>query len=122
MITDISRNGFAMALPPYPFFAGAAVDCAGAFAGLACPAPGPVVEAISAVSLNVKVCNEVFFSSCLDSSISTFWKYPDRFIAVMKFATELIDALAPWIFRVLPFRERSVSQRFSVGETVFATM
>ena len=40
----------------------------------------------------MNVCTAVFFSSCFDSLISIFWKYPERFNAVMKFATELIEA------------------------------
>src|SRR6266849_9001688 len=115
MITDMSRNGLAMA-PPYPFFAGAfaAAAGAGALAGRVCAAGGGV---ISADIWNKKACIAVFFSSCLVSLISIFWKYPERFKAVMKFATELTDAEDPSIDSVLPFRVMSVSHRFSVRET-----
>ena len=82
----------------YPFFAGtAAVPGAGALAGLACAgafAAGPD-GAISALMVNRNVCTPAFFSSCFASLISIFWKYPLRFSAVMKFATEFVDADAP---------------------------
>src|SRR5215470_5856514 len=90
MITDISRSGLAIAL--YPFFAGAVDGAVVLPVGLpdarcaAAPIGGGV---ISAVSWNTYVCTAVFFSSCFDSLISTFWKYPERFSAVMKLATPL---------------------------------
>src|SRR5580692_2231647 len=107
MITDISRNGLAMA-PPYPFFPGAAGAAGGAveLAGRACAIGGGV---ISAVIENVKVCTERFLSSCLASLISTFWKYPERLRAVMKLATALMEADAPSIERLFPWRVISVS-------------
>src|SRR6266571_4070119 len=87
MITDMSRNGLAMARP-YPFFAGAFATAAGAgvLAGRACTAAGGV---ISAEIWNTKDCTAEFLSSCFASLISTFWKYPDLFRAVMKFAIAL---------------------------------
>ena len=88
-------------------------------AGRACTAGG---GAISAEIWNTNVCTARFLSSCLDSLISTFWKYPERFNAVMKFATELMEAEEPSIARVFPLRVISVSHRFSVRETVLATM
>src|SRR5213080_5372930 len=116
MITDMSRNGLAMA-SPYPFFAGAfaAAPGAGALAGLVCTAAGGV---ISAEIWNTKDCTAAFFSSCFVSLISTFWKYPERFSAVIKFATELTDADEPSIESVVPLRIISVSHRFSVRDTV----
>ena len=85
----------------YPFFAGAGgVVIAGvaALAGFACagafPAAGPD-GAISALMVNRKVCTPAFLSSCFASLISIFWKYPLRFSAVMKFATEFVEADAP---------------------------
>ena len=40
----------------------------------------------------------------------------------MKFATELIEAAAPSMVRVVPFFVMDVSQRFSARETVLATL
>src|SRR6266700_6133154 len=102
MITDMSRNGLAMARP-YPFFAGAFATAAGAgvLAGRACTAAGGV---ISAEIWNTKDCTAEFLSSCFASLISTFWKYPDLFRAVMKFATALTDAEEPSIESVAPLR------------------
>ena len=82
----------------YPFFAGAALvgaPFAGKVADLVCGAVSGPLEPISALMVNKKVCTAVFRSSCLDSLISTFWKYPERFSAVIKFATELMEAAAP---------------------------
>src|SRR5689334_12483428 len=105
----MSRNGLAMVFP-YPFFAGvlAAVAGVGAFAGRACGSGG----AISAVIWNVNVWTARFLSSCFDSRISTFWKYPDRFSAVIKFATALIEAEDPSIASEFPLRVICVSHRF----------
>src|SRR5579864_7009920 len=101
MITDMSRKGLAM-VSPYPFFAGAlAVGPAppGVLAGLAAgvPAAAGPFGASSALIENIKVCTFWFLSSCLASLISTFWKYPERFSAVMKLATEFSEAAAPSI-------------------------
>src|SRR2546427_12597992 len=73
MITDISRNGLAMA-PPYPFFAGALAVAGGAaeLAGRACTAGGGV---ISAEIWNRNVFTARFFSSFLVSLISKFLQY-----------------------------------------------
>src|SRR5450432_1466601 len=125
MKTDISRKGLAMA-PRYPFFAGAAVlgtVCAGVLAGFACAAPmvNGAFGAISAVIENRNVSTAVFFSSCFASLISIFWKYPERFSAVMKFATEFIEAEDPSSVTTDPFFVIVVSQRFSARETVLAT-
>src|SRR5271167_4784496 len=124
MNTDMSRNGLAMVVP-YPFLAGVAAGAAfvGTFAGFAC-AGGAVTGCggvISADNWKLNVCTVVVLSSCLVSLISTFWKYPDRFKAVMKFATALTEAEEPSIVRLDPLRVIVVSQRFSVLETVFAT-
>src|SRR5208282_666730 len=77
MITDMSRKGFAMVFP-HPLFAGAALLgalCAGALAGLVSGvAPAGPLGAISALMEKIKVWTAVFFSSCFDSLISTFWK------------------------------------------------
>src|SRR5882724_12087465 len=105
--TDMSRNGLAMVVP-YPFLAGFAAGAAfvGVLAGLACAgdvAPG-CGGVISADNWKLNVCTAVFLSSCFVSLISTFWKYPDRFKAVMKFATALTEAEEPSIERVVPFR------------------
>src|SRR5258708_10801273 len=62
----------------------------------------------------------VLLSSCFVSLISTFWKYPERFNAVMKLATEFTDAAAPSIERLFPFLVIVISHRFSVRETVLA--
>src|SRR5260370_37912131 len=98
MITDMSRNGLAMA-PPYPFFAGAFTAAAGAgvLAGRVCAAGGGV---ISADIWNRKVCTALLLSSCFVSLISTFWEYPALFLAVMDFATGFIDAGEPSIDRL----------------------
>jgi len=64
----------------------------------------------------------MFFSSCFDSLISTFWKYPERFSAVIKFATALIDAEELPSKACCPCGPFSVSQRFSVRDTVLATI
>src|SRR5260221_9600125 len=111
MNTDKSRK-LAMA-PPYPFFAGAFAAAAGAglFADLVCTAVGGV---ISAEIWNANDCTAVFLSSCFASLISTFWKYPERFSAVIKFATELTEADVPFIESTVTLRTISVSQRFSV--------
>ena len=110
---------------PYPFFAGAALfGPLGplALAGFACGvAPAGPLGAISALIENVKVWTPVFLSSCLVSFISTFWKYPERLSAVMKFATELIEAAAPSMFTFVPLLVMDVSHRFSARETVLAT-
>src|SRR6202795_4431111 len=104
MNTDMSRNGLAMV--PYPFLAGAAAGAAfvGVLAGFGCAGTvGPVCGGvISADNWKLNVCTAVFLSSCLVSLISTFWKYPDRFKAVMKFATALIEADEPCSVRLLP--------------------
>src|SRR5713226_9938435 len=120
----MSRNGFAMACP-YPFFAGAEdEDGFGALADFACPAAGcpTVAGAISAEIWKPNVCTPVALSSCFDSLISTFWKYPERFMAVMKFATELMDEEEPSSASAFPLRVMDVSHKFSVRETVLAIM
>src|SRR5258708_7368945 len=100
MITDISRKGLAM-VSPYPFFAGAfAVGPVppGVLAGLPSgwPAARPFRRLFAFVGKQ-KVCTFKFLSSCFASLISTFWKYPERFNAVMKLATEFSEAAAPSI-------------------------
>src|SRR5580704_18710350 len=122
MNTDMSRNGLAMVVP-YPFLAGVAAFV-GVLAGFGCDgAVGPVCGGvISADNWKLNVCTAAFLSSCLVSLISTFWKYPERFKAVMKLATALTEAEEPSIERLVPFRVMVVSQRFSVRETVLATM
>src|SRR5260370_31034563 len=124
MITAMSREGLAM-VSPYPFFAGAlaaGLVPLGALAGLAGGvAPAGPFGAISALMENRKVCTCRFLSSCFASLISTFWKYPERFSAVIKLATEFTDADAPSIDSVFPLRVMLISHRFSVRETVLAT-
>src|SRR5277367_3029767 len=125
MNTDMSRNGLAMVVP-YPFLAGVAAGAAfvGTFAGLAC-AGGAVTGCggvISADNWKLNVCTALGLSSCLASLISTFWKYPERLRAVIKFAIALTEAEEPSIVRVDPFLVIVVSQRFSVLEAVLATM
>src|SRR5580704_10261922 len=121
--TDMSRNGLAMVVS-YPFLAGFAAGAVlvGELAGLGCAGAPACGGVISADNWKLNVCTALFLSSCLVSLISTFWKYPDRFKAVMKFATALTEAEDPSIERVVPLRVMVVSQRFSVRETVFATM
>src|SRR5579864_2246044 len=122
--TDMSRNGLAMVVP-YPFLAGFAAGAVfvGELAGFGCAGVAPACGGvISADNWKLNVCTAVFLSSCLVSLISTFWKYPDRFKAVMKFATALTEAEDPSIESVEPLRVIVVSQRFSVRETVLATM
>src|ERR1700693_4773877 len=112
MNTDMSRNGLAMVVP-YPFLAGAAAGAAfvGVLAGFGCAgAVGPVCGGvISADNWKLNVCTAVFLSSCFVSLISTFWKYPDRFKAVMKLATAFTEAEEPSIERLVPFRVMVVS-------------
>src|SRR5580704_18657598 len=116
MNTDMSRNGLAMVVP-YPFFAGVATGAAfvGTFAGFAC-AGGAATGCggvISADNWKLNVCMALALSSCFASLISTFWKYPERFKAVIKFAIALTDAEEPSMVRLDPFRVMVVSQRFS---------
>src|SRR5579863_5544361 len=107
MNTDMSRNGLAMVVP-YPFLAGVAAGASfvGVLAGFACAGDDATGcgGVISAVNWKLNVCTEVFLSSCFVSLISTFWKYPERFSAVMKLATALTEAEEPSIERVVPFR------------------
>ena len=84
---------------PNPFFAGAAAG-AGALAGLACGRR----RIDFCVQLEHERLHAFLFVLLVDSLISTFWKYPDRFIAVMKLATELIEADEPSMLSVLPLR------------------
>src|SRR5580692_5810190 len=102
MNTDMSRNGLAMVVP-YPFLAGVAAGAAfvGTFADLASAGGAGTIcgGVISADNWKLNVCTAVVLSSCFVSLISTFWKYPDRFRAVMKFATALTEADEPSIVR-----------------------
>src|SRR5258708_21178352 len=120
----MSRKGLAM-VSPYPFFAGAlAVGPVplGVLAGFAAGAAanGPF-GAISALIENRHVCTVWFFSSCLASLISTFWKNPERLSSVMKLATEFTEAAAPSIVRVQPSFALDINHCSSPTETLVAT-